>query len=441
MSKSTALIVDDEPDICTLIQMTLEKMSIKSASVYNLVDAKKQLATKHFDVCLTDLRLPDGNGLELIDYIQNTCPQVPVAVITAHGNMEVAIKALKSGAFDFIPKPIELSVLRDLMAAAVRIKDLTQSTSSQSLIGKSAVMSDLRQQILKVSRSQAPVYISGPSGSGKELVAKIIHQSSARQDGPFIAVNCGAIPPELMESEFFGHVKGSFTGAIQNKVGFFEAADGGTLFLDEIAELPLPMQVKLLRAIQEKMIRPIGNTQEVPVNVRILSATHKNLAELVQQDRFREDLFYRIHVIETTVPALSERMDDLPSLIEHILCKITQTDKNNLIPLTPDALKALKDYSYPGNVRELENILERAVTLSDQKQITLDNLQLPKAPVKSSAEGEKPLDDYLLDVEKEAILKALAQAQGNKTKAAEFLGVSFRTLRYRLKKLGLDNES
>lgn len=441
MLNTTALIVDDEPDICTLVRMTLEKMSITSDSVLNLREAKKKLSGKHFDVCLTDLRLPDGDGLELIDFIQEHCPEIPVAVITAHGNMEIAIKALKAGAFDFIPKPINIDVLRDLIRSAIRIKNLSQSSTTKTLIGDSSAMETLRQQIHKVARSQAPVYISGPSGSGKELVASIIHNSSSRQAGPFVPVNCGAIPQELMESEFFGHVKGSFTGAIQNKTGFFEAANHGTLFLDEIAELPLPMQVKLLRAIQEKKIRPVGSTDEKSVDVRILSATHKDLFALVRQNAFREDLFYRINVIEIGVPPLSERMEDLPELIEHILHKTSRNANGKTIPLSDEALNALKAYDFPGNVRELENILERAYTLCNHQTIRATDLQLPHHEKQIASQSrDKPLDDYLSDIEKDAIIKALEKANGNKTKAAELLGISFRTLRYRLKKLGLEHE-
>lgn len=441
MTEPTALVIDDEPDICQLLEITLQRMSIKPTAVQSLKEAKKQLANACFDICLTDMRLGDGNGLDLVAYVQNNYPQLPIAVITAHGNMEIAVKALKLGAFDCISKPIDLNQLRDIVQGALKINQSSSNFSQEQLVGQSPVLQILRQQIAKLARSQAPVYISGPSGCGKELVARIIHQTGPRQEGPFIPVNCGAIPQELMESEFFGFLKGSFTGAHVDKIGFFQAAQKGTLFLDEVADLPLTMQVKLLRAIQEKAVRPLGSTQEIAVDVRILCATHKNLQQLVQQNLFRQDLFYRLNVIELKVPSLIERKDDIPLLTSHILSKIAQGD--SCVPtLDNEAIGLLCQYDYPGNVRELENILERAYTLSDGKHISLEDLQLPvQFPLANSKNTTQGLDDYLISMERQVIIDALEKAQGNKTLAAKILGISFRTLRYRLKKLGLDNES
>lgn len=450
MEKSIALIIDDEADICQLLKITLNRMNIQTVSASRIEEAKHYLKTQKFDLCLTDMRLPDGDGLDLVAYLQNNHPALPVAVITAHGNMETAIKALKLGAFDFISKPIDLNNLRDIIQEALKINTVLPEISSDFLIGESTVMQTLRQNITKVVRSQAPIYISGPSGSGKELVARIIHQSSPRREEAFIPVNCGAIPQELMESEFFGHLKGSFTGASYDKIGFFQAANKGTLFLDEVADLPLPMQVKLLRAIQEKAIRPVGSTKELPIDVRILSATHKDLQTQVQQGLFRQDLFYRINVIELKVPSLKERASDIPLLSKYILKKIAKFSDKPVPEIEESALNALNEYSFPGNVRELENILERAFVLCDGKRIRLNDLQLPEI---SSSEDESeeeesedgseshdlPLDDYLLAKEREAIISALEKTNGNKTAAAKLLGVSFRTLRYRLKKLGLEN--
>ncbi len=441
MTEPTALVIDDEPDICQLLEITLQRMSIKPTAVQSLKEAKKELANKNFDLCLTDMRLGDGNGLDFVSYVQNNYPQLPIAVITAHGNMEIAVKALKLGAFDCVSKPIDLNQLRDLVQVALKINQSSSSFSQEQLIGQSPVLQTLRQQIAKLARSQAPVYISGPSGCGKELVARIIHQTGPRQEGPFIPVNCGAIPQELMESEFFGFLKGSFTGAHVDKIGFFQAAQKGTLFLDEVADLPLTMQVKLLRAIQEKAIRPLGSTQEIAMDVRVLCATHKNLQQLVQQNLFRQDLFYRLNVIELKVPSLIERKDDIPLLTTHILSKIAPSVAP--IPtLDKEAIGLLCQYDYPGNVRELENILERAYTLSDGKHISLEDLQLPiQEPLLHHTKTSQGLDDYLISMERQVITDAITKAQGNKTAAAKNLGISFRTLRYRLKKLGLDNES
>ncbi len=440
MAQPTALVIDDEPDICQLLEITLNRMSIDTLRASNLHQAKEILKTKTINLCLTDMRLPDGDGLDLVSFVQDNYPDVPIAVITAHGNMETAIRALKQGAFDFISKPIDLPSLRDIVSVALKLNDTSSAMQSDLIVGESPMVQTMRQKIAKLSRSQAPIYISGASGTGKELVAKIIHQSGARREGPFIPVNCGAIPQELMESEFFGHLKGSFSGATHDKQGFFQAANKGTLFLDEVADLPLAMQVKLLRAIQEKAVRPVGSTTEISVDVRILCATHKDLHHLVQQNLFRQDLFYRLNVIELTVPTLRERLTDIPLLTHHILAKIAQTNNQAVPTIEEDALKALMLYSFPGNIRELENILERAFTLSDGKKISLHDLQLPTIATPQTADENVSLDEYLITVEKQTIIDALAKTRGNKTKAAKLLGVSFRTLRYRLKKLGLEDD-
>lgn len=440
MAQPTALVIDDEPDICKLLEITLNRMSINTVSAHNLSQAKEIIKTKSINLCLTDMRLPDGDGLDLVAFVQENYPNLPIAVITAHGNMETAIRALKYGAFDFISKPIDLNNLRDIILVALKMNSVPENTTD-AIIGDSIEVQSMRQKIAKLARSQAPIYISGASGTGKELVAKIIHQSGPRNDGPFIPVNCGAISTELMESEFFGHLKGSFTGATHDKLGFFQAANKGTLFLDEVADLPLSMQVKLLRAIQEKAIRPIGSTTEISVDVRILCATHKDLHALVQQHLFRQDLFYRLNVIELAVPTLRERLTDIPLLTQHILAKIALANNKPVPTIEEAALKLLMLYPFPGNIRELENILERAFTLSNGKIISLDDLQLPSKNIENNQKNIKlPLDDYLLDVQKQTILDALAKTHGNKTKAAKLLGVSFRTLRYRLKKLELDND-
>lgn len=449
-TKYIALIVDDEPDIRELLDITLSRMNIDTCSAENISQAKNFLAQQHFDLCLTDMRLPDGNGIELIKYIQNTYNELPVAMITAHGNMEFAIEALKSGAFDFVSKPVDINNLRNLVNTALRLSDKSitnEQPSQQGLLGISKLIEETRKKILKLSRSQAPIYIHGESGVGKELVARLIHEHGPRAESAFIPVNCGAIPSELMESEFFGHKKGSFTGATADKQGLFQAADGGTLFLDEVADLPLSMQVKLLRAIQEKAIRPIGSQQEITVNVRILSATHKNLHELTEQAKFRQDLYYRINVIELHVPSLRERPEDIPVLTDYFLQKIAHEWQIETPQLNRDALHALGEYSFPGNVRELENILERAMTLHEDKIITIEDLQLPDASVNGNIEHSNNsttydkqtlLDPVLLEKEKEVIQQALIKTRYNKTAAAKLLGISFRALRYRLKKLGLE---
>lgn len=449
----TALIVDDEPDIRELLDITLSRMNIKTVSAENISQAKDLLQQQNFDLCLTDMRLPDGNGIDLIKYIQGEFSSLPVAMITAHGNMEYAIEALKSGAFDFVSKPVDLNNLRNLVNTALKLaedKNETVLDEQKGLLGKSDSIKETRKKIQKLSRSQAPVYIHGESGVGKELVAKLIHEQGPRSDKAFVPVNCGAIPADLMESEFFGHKKGSFTGATADKQGLFQAADGGTLFLDEVADLPLSMQVKLLRAIQEKAVRPIGGQQEIPVNVRILSATHKNLAELTAKSEFRQDLYYRINVIELEVPSLREHAEDIPILAHYLLQKIAHEWQIETPKLDGASLKALHEYSFPGNVRELENILERAMTLHENNLITLDDLQLPNVSDNYSANMETVINDddissnlnlldpTLLKKEKEVIQQALEKTKYNKTAAAKLLGISFRALRYRLKKLGME---
>ena len=451
MPQTLALIVDDEPDILELLEITLSRMGIASKPAHDLSEAKLLLKTHSFDICLTDLQLPDGNGLELVTHVQTHYPSTPTAVITAFGSMEVAIKALKLGAFDFVSKPVDLKSLKNLVSSAIKINDTVEPVDRRSrdqLLGDSVMMANVRAKIAKLARSQAPIYISGDSGTGKELVAKLIHEKGPRAAQAFVPINCGAIPQELMESEFFGHKKGSFTGAIADKKGLFQTASGGTLFLDEIADLPLHMQVKLLRAIQEKSIRPIGSDKEYPIDVRVLSATHKNLADLVEQGDFRQDLYYRINVIELPLPKLSERKEDIQQLAHHILGKLNTQHDHSTIKLTDNALKALTQYSFPGNVRELENILERAFTLCENDRIHTADLQLPNTtntlntptrPAPVNTQQDTPLEDYLGTLEKEAIVNALEKTRWNKTAAAKELGITFRALRYRLKKLNLDD--
>jgi two-component system response regulator PilR (NtrC family) len=440
MTQALALIVDDEPDIRELLALTLGRMDIACRSAADIAQAKNLLGSESFDLCLTDMRLPDGNGIELVEYIQHKFSDIPTAVITAHGNMESAVQALKAGAFDFVSKPVDLQALRSLVTTALKLNNKHKAVrSSLALLGNSAAMQHTRTTIAKLARSQAPVYISGESGTGKELAARLIHEQGPRSDKPFVPVNCGAIPEALMESEFFGHRKGSFTGAVNNKEGLFQAAHGGTLFLDEVADLPLHMQVKLLRAIQEKAVRPVGEQKEIPIDVRILSATHKNLADLVKDNAFRQDLFYRINVIELHVPALRERTEDITLLVEHILQRLSSHGASEVPRLTESALAALRRYPFPGNVRELENILERAMTLCEQGTIREEDLQLIQSDSPApAAVAELPLEPYLGNIEKETILRALEQARHNKTAAARLLGISFGALRYRLKKLGLE---
>jgi len=448
----SALVVDDERDIRELLVLTLGRMGLRISTAANLAEARELLGSNSFDLCLTDMRLPDGNGIELVTEIARDHP--PVAMITAFGSMDLAVEALKAGAFDFVSKPVDISVLRGMVKHALELNNSERAAqpaapeSASRLLGGSQAMSDLRATIAKVARSQAPVYIVGESGVGKELVARTIHDQGARAAGPFIPVNCGAIPGELMESEFFGHKKGSFTGAHADKPGLFQAAHGGTLFLDEVAELPLQMQVKLLRAIQEKSVRPVGSATEVPVDVRILSATHKDLAMLVQDGRFRHDLYYRINVIELRVPPLRERRGDLPQLAAAILSRLARSQQLPTPLLSPSALDALGGYAFPGNVRELENVLERALALADGDSIGASDLRLPvpRCDAGGAAEeastdtdaGNAALPSYIEQMERAAIQKALEENRWNRTRTAAQLGITFRALRYKLKKLGMD---
>ena len=447
MHKPRALVVDDEPDIRDLLSITLGRMDIAVVTAGDHASALDSLGADKFDLVLTDMRLPDGNGLDLVEWVQANRPGMPIAVITAHGNVEAAVRALKLGAFDFISKPLDLAALRRLITATLKLSSAGVETgrySGMRLLGDSKPMQQLRQMIGKVARSQAPVHISGDSGTGKELVARLIHESGPRREGAFVPVNCGAIPTELMESELFGHKKGSFTGAVADKEGLIRSAEGGTLFLDEVADLPLHMQVKLLRVIQEKSVRPVGETREIPVDVRILSATHRKLEELVKAGRFREDLYYRINVIELAVPSLRERLDDVPQLVDMLLDRVSQQIGVPRPAISDEAMDKLISYAYPGNVRELENILERAVTLCANDRIEPQDIQLkqgagfvdlPSVVDEMAADG---LEGQLEHLEREAIVKALEQTRYNKTKAAELLGMSFRQLRYRVKKLGIE---
>jgi len=475
----TVLIVDDEPDIRELLEITLGRMSLSTCAAADVNSARRLLTEQSFNLCLTDMRLPDGDGIELVEHIQDQYSELPVAVITAHGSTETAIKALKAGAFDFVSKPVDLQKLRDLVSAALRLSNQAQTNDRQqsssddsirgSITGNSPVIQHLREQIAKLARSQAPIYISGESGAGKELAARAIHEQSARRHGPFIAVNCGAIPEHLVESELFGHLKGSFTGAETDKDGLFQAAHGGTLFLDEIADLPLQTQVKLLRVIQEKSVRPIGSQSEISVDVRLLSATHKNLTREVESGNLRQDLYFRINVIELPVPALRQRKEDIPDLVDALLKKISAENNSALCSASIEAIRSLQNYNFPGNVRELENILQRAATLCENSRIQAENLEFISMPGTSNEEqpdtnpeqtaqsnidsptdkqpvengtpnldGDYSLVKHLESVEIKAIEKALKETRWNKTAAAKKLGMSFRSLRYRLKKLGLD---
>jgi two-component system, NtrC family, response regulator PilR len=452
MTRQTALVVDDEPDIRELLVLTLGRLGLLVDTASNVTEARRRLSETEYAFCLTDMRLPDGTGMELVEHVVKNHPGVPIAMITAFGSVDTAVNALKAGAFDFVSKPVDLAVLRRLVQSALKLNEERRQEPElrgSPLLGDSAVMREVRQTIAKVARSQAPVYISGESGSGKELVARLVHEHGPRAAGPFVPVNCGAIPAELMESEFFGHTKGSFTGAVADKEGLFQAANGGTLFLDEVADLPMHMQVKLLRVIQEKAVRPIGARQEVPVDVRILSATHKNLIKLVELGNFRQDLFYRINVIEVRVPALRERLEDIPGLAQHFLERITRDWGGEQLSLSPSAVRALQAYDFPGNVRELENVLERAVALSEGNVVQAEDLRLhPQSrsaeaataqPAAASAPvGSGSLEDYIDKLEREAIMKALHETRYNKTAAARKLGITFRALRYKLKKLGID---
>lgn len=438
------LIVDDEPDIRELLEITLGRMHLKTKSAADLGSARELLLKEDFHLCLTDMRLPDGDGLELVKEIQSNYSHIPVAVITAHGSTETAISALKAGAFDFVSKPVDLLKLRSLVSTALKLSHhpekvkIINSLLPVNIVGESKVIQTLKAQINKLARSQAPVFISGESGSGKELAAHAIHALGPRKDKEFVAINCGAIPSELMESEFFGHLRGSFTGAEKDKEGLFKAADGGSLFLDEIADLPLHMQVKLLRAIQEKTIRPVGAQTEIPVDVRIISATNKNLSEAVEAGTLRQDLFYRINVIELKVPSLRERKSDIPILTQNILDRLAADHQQESVNISNTAMSKLKHYDFPGNIRELENLLQRAYALAEGNEI--DEIDLPINPKpRELPSGEFSLEQHLEEIERKAIQNALEQSRWNKTAAAKKLGMSFRSFRYRIKKLGLDD--
>src|SRR6056297_3333520 len=473
MGEASALIVDDEPDLRELLELTLSRMGIDVDAAEDLADARTRLAENRYDFCLTDMRLPDGNGLSLIKQISRDYPDMPVAMITAYGKVEDAVTALKYGAFDFVSKPVDLEAVRNLVKTAIKLRqddaekqvaapaepDSSSETSEdeapasmaaedqnsilERMIGRSDAILDVRQTIAKLARSQAPVMISGDSGTGKELAARLIHDLGPRSENEFVAVNCGAIPSELMESEFFGHRKGSFTGADTDKEGLFQTADGGTLFLDEVADLPLNMQVKLLRVIQEKRVRAIGAKEEVPVNVRILSASHHPLKPMVEADQFRSDLYFRLNVIELNMPSLAQRRADIPPLVNHFLEVIAEQWGDEPRQLDDSAKKALLEHSFSGNVRELFNILQRAVTLCDGDKITADDLQLDHTALESkdgieADPGEKNLDDYMESIERRILENALKEAKYNKTEAARKLGITFRSFRYKLDKYGID---
>ena len=467
----TVLLVDDEPDILQLLEIALARMNLNTLSAKTLTEAMQLLEHNEPDLCLTDMKLPDGNGLQLVEHVQRLDRELPVAVITAHGSVEAAIDALKLGAFDFVSKPVALDKLRELVGHALNLKRTDGFSdslgSSRDLIGSSPATERLREKIAKVARSQAPIHVHGESGAGKEVVARLIHQSSARQSGPFIAVNCGAIPPELVESELFGHLKGSFTGAMHDKQGLFQAAEGGTLLLDEVADLPLATQVKLLRVLQEKAVRPVGSESEVGVDVRLISATHKRLNQEVAAGRFRDDLFYRINVIDIAVPALKDRREDIPDLATHLLAKIAEENGESPKHLAADALAHLTQADFPGNVRQLENVLARAAALADNDEIEIDDLEIMASastvthsaelnpdtsenlntPVTSSGNQNittldavgGDLEGHMDSIEREILQNAMTEYRWNKTAAAKALGVSFRSLRYRLKKLGLED--
>jgi two-component system response regulator PilR (NtrC family) len=468
MTEQTVLIIDDEPDIRELLEITLLRMGLDTVTAGNVQSALNQIEAHKPNLCLTDMKLPDGNGIDIVRYLQKNYPHIPVAVITAFGSMDTAVEALKAGAYDFVSKPVDLPKLRELIQTALKLSasqgkttpptDTSDDHHSSSILGHSPAMQQLKMTISKLARSQAPVYIHGESGSGKELVAHQIHLQGSRHKAPFIPVNCGAIPENLMESEFFGHKKGSFTGAVADKQGLFQAAHRGTLFLDEVADLPLTMQVKLLRAIQEGAIKPVGGLEETPVDVRILSATHKSLEHEVAAGRFRQDLYYRLNVIKLTVPPLRERQEDVTLLADFFLQKIARRWQMPPIRLSVAARDELLQYRFPGNVRELENVLERASTLCDNNMIQPDDLQLPEMEASAIPPTKKPetpakledLERIILpsplpswnpvneEEERDLIVRALDQTHWNRTKAAEVLGMTFRQLRYRIQKYGLD---
>jgi len=466
MTSKRTLIVDDEPDIRELLEITLGRMNLETVAAADLTTALQLLKDQSFDLCLTDMQLPDGNGLELVEYIAEYRSDLPVAMITAFGSMDTAISALKAGAFDFLQKPIDLEHLRKLVESALKITDLSDNgdQTQASLLGDSAAMETLRGQIKKLARSQAPIYVSGESGSGKEVAARLMHALGPRSSGPFVPVNCGAIPSELMESEFFGHTKGSFTGAVGDKQGLFQAAASGTLFLDEVADLPLAMQVKLLRAIQEKAVRPVGSQSEDVTDVRVVSATHKSLVDEVAAGRFRQDLYYRLNVIELRIPSLRDHLDDIPELAAASLRRLANDYGGTAPDISTHAMQVLQAYDFPGNIRELENILERAFTLCENEEINPEDLQLTpqqmqtdlpalldnpvtegataEGPAFNALESELPedlsLEEYLEDIERRLIVNALETAKWNKTAAAKALGITFRALRYKLKKLDME---
>ncbi len=448
------LIVDDEPDLRELLALTLQRMQLDSTGAASLEEARDWLKRQSFQLCLTDMRLPDGNGIELVRHIQQNFPHLPVAVITAYGSMDSAVEALKAGAFDFVSKPVNLQVLRTLVANSLKLKPSPAPqpalAGERLLLGESAAITQIRTLIGKVARGQAPIHVSGESGTGKELAARLIHAQSARAEGPFVAVNCGAIPPELVESEFFGHKRGAFTGAAGDKEGLFQAAQGGTLFLDEVADLPLAMQVKLLRAIQEKAVRPVGATRELPVDVRLISATHKDLATLVSAGEFRQDLFYRLNVINVHMPPLRDRQGDIVLLAQALLTRLAARHRLGTVPrLSAQATQALGHYHFPGNVRELENLLERALAIHERGQIEAGDLNLPGPACGSAVTNPDPtlppsresglsLEAHLEAVERQMILKTLEETRWNRAEAAKRLGVTYRSFRHRLQKLGLD---
>lgn len=442
MTRQRVLIVDDEPDIRELLEITLLRMGLETRSAEDYASATGLLDDESFDLCLTDMKLPDGDGITLVEHIQQHCPNTPTAVITAHGSIDLAIKAMKCGAFDFVSKPVSLETLRNLVDKALTLPSSPQlardaSDTRYQIIGDSPAMLELKHSIAKFARSQAPVFICGASGTGKELVARQIHLQGSRAEAAFIAVNCGAIPSELMESEFFGHLKGSFTGATSDNDGLFKAAHGGTLFLDEIADLPLSMQVKLLRVIQEKSIRAVGAQKEVAVDVRIISASHKDLEAMVADGAFRQDLYYRINVIGITVPTLSERTTDIPQLADYLIEKHNYQNACN-VSISEQAVTALGDYSFPGNVRELENILERALALCENERIENADLQLPEATV-DDGDKNPSLGEMTQSLEKEHIINALEDNRWNQSATARALGLTLRQLRYRIEKLELKN--
>lgn len=456
------LVVDDEPDLLTLMQLTLTKLGLEVITADSRQSAIAALDNQSYSLCLTDMNLGDGTGLDVLAAIAERGLDLPCAVITAFGNADNAVAALKAGAFDYLAKPVSLDQLRTLVKSAIKVPERRASPptgaspsttalngSIPTLVGESAAIEALRALLAKLANTHTATHVHGESGTGKELAARILHSNGPRAAGPFVAVNCGAIPENLMESEFFGYRKGAFTGAETDRDGFFQAATGGTLFLDEVADLPLSLQVKLLRAIQEKRVRKVGNTTEDAIDVRIVSATHKNLTALVQSGLFRQDLFYRLNVLQVEMPALREIASDIPVIASRTLARITG---HSSAMLSSDASKALMRYSFPGNVRELENVLERAVALAENPalieasdlRLTVEDHPVTQAAASgASAEGgtlagRTPLQDFLDHSERETLELALAQTRGNRTQAAKLLGITFRSMRYRLERLGME---